>query len=97
MFELLDSTTSHAVLTAAEVPKKVWGAMKTFRTEGQAVVVRAAWMRLMGFDEAEIREACYGEDPPTSVEAEEKKLASAERLKQVTPSWDQLQQWAIRY
>lgn len=97
MFELCDNTTSCAVLTAAEFPEKVWGAKMIIRTENQAVAIRTEWMRLMGFDEEEIQEACYGDDPPTSVDAEEKKLASARRLNQITPSSAQLQIWAIKY
>ncbi len=59
--------------------------------------VRAEWMRRMGFADEEIHEACYGSDPPVSVAEEEKKLAALERVDQVMPKKEQLQEWATRY
>src|SRR5206468_2014746 len=62
----------------------------------QALKIRAAWMRKMGFSEDEIAEACADDGSPVDLNEELENLRSAEVLKEITPPASVLESWTIK-
>jgi hypothetical protein len=71
---------------------------KREKTEREkAILIRTMWMREMGFDEHAISQACYGDDPPVSVDTELTELAAAMRLRVTFPATREMESWSTRY
>jgi hypothetical protein len=56
----------------------------------QALTMRAAWMRHMGLDEAEIETLCRDDGGPVDLQEEIDNLQAAYKPKQIIPSYEEM-------
>jgi hypothetical protein len=56
---------------------------------GEALLLRRDWLLLMGLSDEEVTEALKADVPPLNIQAEQKRLEAAKRLRAAPPSYDE--------